>query len=88
MDLTFQFAINIAKVREVLTENRHWVLANQLIESGTSIGANVREARNAESKPDFPHKFNIAHQKIRNRIITTTKYRSKINGTIESNSTN
>jgi four helix bundle protein len=31
-----------------------------LLRSGTSIGANVREAQNAESKPDFIHKLKIA----------------------------
>jgi four helix bundle protein len=36
------------------------VIARQLLKSGTSIGANVREAQNAESKADFIHKFKIA----------------------------
>jgi four helix bundle protein len=36
------------------------VLVNQLLKSGTSIGANIREAQNAESKADFIHKFKIA----------------------------
>lgn len=36
------------------------MIANQLLKSGTSIGANVREAQNAESKADFIHKMKIA----------------------------
>jgi four helix bundle protein len=40
------------------------VIANQLLKSGTSIGANVREAQNAESKADFVHKFKIAAKEI------------------------
>jgi four helix bundle protein len=39
---------------------KKFVVANQLLQSGTSIGANTREAQNAESKNDFIHKFKIA----------------------------
>jgi four helix bundle protein len=45
---------------EHLTINRKYNLSNQLFRSGTSIGANIREAQNAESKADFIHKFKIA----------------------------
>ena len=40
--------------------DKKFVLANQLMKSGTSIGANVFEAQNAESKADFIHKMKIA----------------------------
>ena len=40
------------------------MIANQLLKSGTSIGANIREAQNAESKVDFIHKFKIAAKEI------------------------
>ena len=43
-----------------LLDKRKFHLANQLFRSGTSIGANVREAQNAESKTDFIHKMKIA----------------------------
>jgi four helix bundle protein len=43
-----------------LEENRKYVIARQLLKSGTSIGANIREAQNAESKADFIHKLKIA----------------------------
>lgn len=37
-------------------------MANQLFKSGTSIGANLREAQGAESKADFKHKCKIAYK--------------------------
>jgi len=45
-------------------ETKKFVIANQLLKSGTSIGANVHEAQNAESKNDFIHKFKIAAKEI------------------------
>ncbi len=58
--LTFQFSLAIVKFAEILEANRKYAVANQLIRSGTSIGANVREAQNAESKADFIHKLKVA----------------------------
>ena len=60
IDLTFDFALKIIKYVELLEKNHKYVIARQLLKSGTSIGANVREAQNAESKPDFIHKLKIA----------------------------
>jgi four helix bundle protein len=60
VDLTLEFAIEIVKYCEVLEANKKYVIARQLLRSGTSIGASVREAQNAESKADFIHKFKIA----------------------------
>lgn len=60
VSLTFEFALEIVKFAEMLESNRKYAVANQLIKSGTSIGANVREAQNAESKADFIHKLKIA----------------------------
>lgn len=60
VSLTFQFALDIVKFVEILESNRKYAVANQLIKSGTSIGANVREAQHAESKADFIHKLKIA----------------------------
>ncbi len=60
VDLTFDFALEIIKYTGLLEKDRKFVLATQLLKSGTSIGANVREAQNAESKPDFIHKMKIA----------------------------
>ena len=58
--LTFQLALNIVRFTEKLEADRKFIIAKQLIRCGTSIGANVREAQNAESKADFIHKVKIA----------------------------
>jgi hypothetical protein len=57
---TFAFAVSVAKYCQTLQKDRNFPLSNQLFKSSTSIGANVREAQNAESKVDFIHKFKIA----------------------------
>ena len=61
---TIEFSIEIIKYAELLDEKRKFVIANQLLKAGTSIGANVHEAQNAESKADFIHKFKIAAKEI------------------------
>jgi four helix bundle protein len=60
LDLSFQFALDIIEFAEKLEALHKYVIAKQLLKSGTSIGANVREAQNAESKADFIHKIKIA----------------------------
>jgi four helix bundle protein len=60
VELTFDFALKIIKYVERLEKNHKYIIARQLLKSGTSIGANVREAQNAESKVDFIHKLKIA----------------------------
>jgi four helix bundle protein len=60
IDKTFRFALNIVEYTEKLEINKKFVVANQLLKSGTSVGANVRESQNAESKADFIHKMKIA----------------------------
>lgn len=59
----FQFAVKIVNLcRTIQEEQKEFILTRQLIKSGTSIGANVREADNAESKSDFIHKMGIAQK--------------------------
>lgn len=60
VNLTFQFSLDIVTFSELLESKRKFAIANQLIRSGTSIGANVRESQNAESKADFIHKMKVA----------------------------
>ena len=60
VDLSFRFALKIIILSELLEEKRKFVIARQILKSGTSIGALVREAQNAESKADFVHKMKIA----------------------------
>ena len=57
---TFEFSIQIIIFCELLESEKKYVVARQLLKSGTSVGANVREAQNAESKADFIHKMKIA----------------------------
>lgn len=57
---TFNFALNIIDYTTELQEQKKYVIANQLLKSGTSIGANSKESQNAESKADFIHKLKIA----------------------------
>lgn len=64
LDKTIEFSLAIIEYVELLEKNKKYVIANQLIKSGTSIGANVHEAQNAESKNDFIHKFKIAAKEI------------------------
>jgi four helix bundle protein len=61
---TFEFSIMILNYCEQLDTKRKFILSNQLLKSGTSIGANVWEAQNAESKSDFIHKFKIAAKEM------------------------
>jgi four helix bundle protein len=60
---SFDFAIRIVKLYQYLcTEKKEFILSKQLLRSGTSIGAMIREAEHAESKNDFIHKFSIAQK--------------------------
>ena len=60
IELTFEFALKIIEYAELLESKKKFIVANQLFRSATSIGANVREAQNAESNYDFVHKMKIA----------------------------
>jgi len=60
LNQSFEFALAIIRYCEQLEERKRFVVANQLLKSGTSIGANVMEAQNSESKADFIHKMKIA----------------------------
>jgi len=60
VDLTFSFALDILNFSEKLEQDKKYVIARQLQKSGTSIGANVKEAQNCESRADFIHKIKIA----------------------------
>lgn len=57
---TFEFALAIMKYAELLEEKRKYVLANQILKSGTSVGENAKEAQNAESPADFVHKMKVS----------------------------
>ena len=58
---TINFAVRIVRFYKYLCEEKkEYILSKQILRSGTSIGANVRESRNAQSRADFISKLNIA----------------------------
>ena len=58
---TLNFAIRIVKCYKYLCEDKkEFVMSKQILRSGTSIGANVRESKNAQTDPDYLTKMNIA----------------------------
>ena len=57
---SFQFALEIIVYCEELEFKKKFIIAKQLLKSGTSVGANVNEAQHAESNDDFIHKMKIA----------------------------
>ena len=58
---TFQFALQAFRICQHINETeKQFIITKQLARSASSVGANVREARNAESKNDFIHKLSIA----------------------------
>ena len=60
-DKSFEFAVRIVKLYKYLTsEKQEYIMSKQLLRSGTSVGANVSEAQQAQSPMDFLSKMNIA----------------------------
>jgi four helix bundle protein len=58
---SYLFALRVIKAYKYLTqEQREFVLSKQVLRSGTSIGALVKEAEHAQSRADFIHKMNVA----------------------------
>ena len=80
---SFAFAIRIVKLYQFLCEQKkEFILSKQLLRSGTSIGANIREAENAESKKDFIHKMAIAQKETNEtmywlELLKETEYLSE-----------
>ncbi|MDA3930899.1 MAG: four helix bundle protein [Prolixibacteraceae bacterium] len=62
VEVSFKLALLIIRFTEMLDASQKYVIAKQLLRSGTSVGANIREAQSAESKADFIHKLKIAHK--------------------------
>lgn len=80
---SFDFAVRIINLYKYLTGKKNeYVLSKQLLRSGTSIGANVAEAEQAQSKPDFISKMNIAlketsESKYWIKLLQATNFLSK-----------
>lgn len=81
---SFQFAIRIVKLYQFLcNEKKEFILSKQLLRSGTSVGAMIREAEHAESKSDFKHKMAIAQKEINEtlywlELLKETEYLSDV----------
>ncbi len=64
LEKTFEFSLKIIKFCDELESLKKYVIAKQLLRSGTSIGANVREAQSPQSRADFIHKLKIALKEV------------------------
>ena len=85
---SIDFAIRIVNFYKYLCEEKkEYVMSKQILRSGTSIGANVRESKNAQTDPDYLTKMNIALKEAdetqywlevlyRSTIISETEYKS------------
>lgn len=68
-DKSFKFSVRIVKLYQYLNvQKKEFVLSKQLLRSGTSVGAMIREAEHAETKADFKHKMGIAQKEINETI--------------------
>lgn len=82
-DKSFAFAVRIVNLYKHLKNDKNeYIMSKQLMRSGTSIGANVREGVNAQSKKDFIHKLAIAQKECDESIywlelLVETKYLNK-----------
>ncbi len=80
---SFAFAVRVVKLYQFLVnEQKEYVISKQLLRSGTSVGANIREAEHAETKKDFIHKMAIAQKEINEtlywlELMETTNYLTK-----------
>ncbi len=59
---SFEFALLSISIAKDLQNKNEYILSKQILRSGTSVGANVREATNTISKKDFIYKLNIAQK--------------------------
>ncbi|MDT9500349.1 four helix bundle protein [Capnocytophaga canimorsus] len=80
---SFAFAIRIVKLYQYLQDSKkEFVLSKQLLRSGTSVGAMVREAEHSESTNDFVHKLSVAQKEINEvlywlELLFATEYINK-----------
>lgn len=66
---SFRFAVRVVNLYKYLCdEKKEFVLSKQILRSGTSVGAMIREAEHSESKVDFVHKMAIAQKEINETI--------------------
>ncbi len=85
---SFALAVRIVRLYKYLSEQKtEYVLSKQVLRSGTSVGAMLREAAYSESKADFSHKMGVARKELNETLywlelllqteyITQTEYNS------------
>jgi four helix bundle protein len=66
---SFDYSYRIVNLYKYLVAKKEYVMSKQLLRSGTSIGAVITEAQNAESKKDFVHKLGIAQKECAESIF-------------------
>lgn len=66
---TIKFSLAIIEYVELLEDKRKFVISKQLMRSGTSIGANIHEAQNAESKQDLFMSLSLLQKKLKKQNI-------------------
>ncbi len=64
VEKSIEVALLVIEFCEELEKHKKFVIGKQLLKSGTSVGANIQEAQNAESKADFIHKMKIATKEL------------------------
>lgn len=80
---SYNFALRIIKLyKYIVSEKKEYVLSKQILRSGTSIGANIEEANQAQSKPDFIHKLSISQKEAFEtdywlRLLRVSEYLTK-----------
>jgi four helix bundle protein len=63
---SYDFALRIIQLNQLIIEgSKEYVLAKQVLKSGTSIGANIEEAIGAQSRKDFKAKLSISYKETR-----------------------
>ena len=72
MEKSFDFAVAVVRVcNYLMKDKKEYVLAKQLLRSGTSVGANLEEAMGGQSKKDFYAKLTIAYKEARESMYWT-----------------
>ncbi len=61
-------AVNLYRYLQAQTDGAGWVIGKQYLRSATSIGANLQEAKSAESRADFIHKYGLAQKEARESL--------------------
>ena len=80
---SFQFAVRVVNLCKYLRdEKKEFILSKQLLPAGTSIGANIAESQQAQSRPDFISKLCIALKEASEtnywlRLLRATDYLSE-----------